>query len=135
GRGQVPERCGRRRVSQVVSRNVHSLKRSNRAFLSGSNPFLKRTHLRGEGWLVTHGASGAAEQSRYFRAGLRKTQDVVNEEQHILVFLVAEVLGNGKAGQGDAQGRTRWFVHLAVDEGDLALGEFGLPDDSRFRHV
>src|SRR5439155_24734168 len=97
------EGCGRRRVGQVVSRNVDSLKGRDRAFLGGGDSFLQRTHLGRKGRLVTNGASGAAEQGRHLGASLRKTEDVVDEEQHILVLLVAEIFCNGKAGKSHAQ--------------------------------
>ena len=56
------------------------------------------------------------EKRRHFRAGLREAEDVVDEEQHVLA-LVAEMLGDGEAGQADAGARARRLVHLAIDEG------------------
>ena len=134
GRVQVRERRGRRRVGQVVGRHVHRLEGSDRAFLGGGDAFLEGAHFGGERRLVTDGAGGAAEQRRHLGAGLRKPEDVVDEEQHILILLVAEVFGDGEAGQGHAQAGARRFVHLAVHQGDLGRAQVVLLDDPRFGH-
>ena len=48
-----------------------------------------------------------------------EAEDVVDEEQHVLAFVVAEVFGDGQSGQADA-GTGAWgLVHLSVDERDL----------------
>ena len=49
-------------------------------------------------------------------ARLREAEDVVDEEQDVLALFIAEVLGHGQAGQGDAeQTRAGGLVHLAED--------------------
>ena len=65
-------REGRRRcrVGQIVSRDVHGLKRRDRAFLGRGDAFLERAHFRGERRLVPDGAGGPAEQCGHFGAGL-----------------------------------------------------------------
>ena len=50
---------------------------------------------------------------------LGESEDVVDEEQHVLTLLVTEVLGDGETGQGDTGTGARGLVHLAVDKGDL----------------
>src|SRR3546814_8061431 len=47
----------------------------------------------------------------------------LDEEEHVLALLVAEIFGDGEAGEGDAGAGARRLVHLAIDEGDL--GAFG----------
>ena len=74
------------------------------------------------------------KQRRHFRAGLGETEDVVDEEQHILAFGVAEVFGNGEARQADARARARRLVHLAVDQRHLGARPVEL-DDARFDHL
>ena len=81
----------------------------------GGDALLQRAHVGGERRLVADGRRDAAEQRRHFRAGLREAEDVVDEEQHVLA-LVAEIFGDGEAGQADARPRPRRLVHLAVDE-------------------
>ena len=80
-------------------------------------------HLGGQGRLVADGRGHAPQERRDLRARLGEAEDVVDEEQHVLALLVAEVLGHGQAGQAHAQARARRLVHLAVDQG-------GLVDDS-----
>jgi peptide chain release factor 1 len=60
--------------------------------------------------------------------GLREPEDVVDEEQHVLAFLVAEVLGRGERGQRHAQARARRLRHLAEDQRRLL-------DDARLLHL
>ncbi len=67
------------------------------------------------------------EQRRDLRARLHEAEDVVDEQQHVLVLHVAEVLGHRQGGQGDAQAHPRRLVHLAVDQG-------GLLDDAGLAH-
>src|SRR3970282_1950428 len=57
-----------------------------------------------------------AEDPRPLRARLREAEDVIDEEQHVLSFLIAEVLRGGHSGEPDAQTRARRLGHLAEDE-------------------
>jgi peptide chain release factor 1 len=71
--------------------------------------------------LVTDGGGDTTEQGRHLRTSLSESENVVNEEQHILAFLVTEVLGNGEASKGDTGTGTRGLVHLTEDESDLGV--------------
>jgi len=66
---------------------------------------------------------------------LREPEDVVDEEQHVLVLLVAEVLGDREAGKRDAQAGARGLVHLTIDQGDLRRAQVLLVDDAGLRHL
>ena len=129
------ERRRRRRIGQVVGRDVHGLERRDRALLGGRDALLEHAHFRGERGLVADGARHAPEQRRDFRSGLREPEDVVDEEQHVLALLVAEVLGDGEARERHAQTGARRLVHLAVHQGDLRLAQVLLVDDARLRHL
>ncbi len=59
------------------------------------------------------------KQRRHFRPRLGEAEDVVDEEQHVLAFLVAEIFGDGEAREADALARARRLVHLAVDQRDF----------------
>ena len=121
GRVQVRERGGGRRVGQVVGGHVDGLHRGDRALLGGGDALLQRAHVGGERRLIAHCRRNAAQQRRHFRARLGEAEDVVDEEQHVLAFLVAEIFGLGEAGQADAGAGSRRLVHLAVHQGDLGL--------------
>ena len=97
---------------RVVGRHVDGLHRCDRALVGGGDALLQRAHVGGERRLITHRRRNAAEQRRHFRTGLGKTEDVVDEEQHVLA-LIAEIFGNGEARKADACARARRLVHLA----------------------
>ena len=121
GRGvEVRERRGRRRVGVVVGGDVDRLQRGDRVTTRRGDALLQLTHLVGEVGLVAHGGRHAAEQRGDLGAGLGEAEDVVDEEQHVLLLHVAEVLRHRQRRQGDAQARARRLVHLAEDEGGLA---------------
>ena len=77
------------------------------------------THVCGERGLVTDGRGDTTEEGGHFRTGLGEAEDVVDEEQDILAFLVTEVLCDGEACEGDTGAGTRGLVHLTKDQGDL----------------
>ena len=116
------------RVGQIVGRHVHRLHAGEGALFGGGDALLQRAHLGGEGGLIAHGAGHTAQQRRHFAARLGEAEDVVDEEKHVLVLLVAEVLGHGQAGQAHPHTGSRRLVHLAVDQG-------GLVDDPRLLHL
>ena len=116
------ERRGRRGVGQVVRRHINGLEGGDRTFLGRGDAFLQVAHFGGERRLVTDGARRAAEQRGHFGTGLRETENVVDEQQHVLVLFVAEIFGDGERGQRDAQTRAGRFVHLAVDQADSRTG-------------
>ena len=89
--------------------------------MGGGDALLQRAHVGGERRLITHRRGNTAEQRRHFRTCLRETEDVVDEEQHVLA-LIAEVLGDGETGEADAGAGARRLVHLAVHQ--RAFGAF-----------
>src|SRR3990172_13012576 len=115
GRIQVRARGRGRGVGEIVGRYVDSLYGRDRAGLGRGDAFLQNAHLVGERRLVAHGRGHAPEQRRDLGAGERVAVDVVYEQQHVAT-LVAEVLGDGEAGEAHAQAVARRLVHLAVDE-------------------
>ena len=116
---QVSEGVGGSRVGQVVRRHVNGLDGSDGTFVSRGDPLLETGHFLGEGRLVTHGGRRPAEQRGHFGSGLGETEDVIDEEQHVLVVLVAEMLGHGEGGERDAETGARRLVHLTVAKRNL----------------
>src|SRR2546425_104764 len=125
---EVREGRGGRRVGDVVRRHVDRLHRRDRALLRGRDALLQLAHLGAQRRLVADRRRHPAEQRRHFGPGLREPEDVVDEQQHVLAFLVAEVLGGGEAGEADAQSRAGRLGHLAKDER-------GLLEDARLLHL
>ena len=107
---------GRGRVGQVVCRHVDSLYGGDRALAGGSDTLLQSAHLGGQRGLVADGGGHTAQQSRDLRTGLGETEDVINEEQHVLMLDVTEILRHRQAGQGYTHTGSWRLVHLAVDQ-------------------
>ena len=89
---QVSEGGGGSRVSQIVSGHVDGLDGCDGTLLGGGNALLHHTHVDGQSGLVSDGGGNAAEEGRHLRTGLGETENVVNEEKHVLA-LATEVLG------------------------------------------
>lgn len=54
------------------------------------------------------------------RTSLCESEDVVDEEQHILTLLITEVLCYSQSSQSHSGTGTGGLVHLSVHQGDLA---------------
>src|SRR5262249_25499888 len=104
-RVEMGKRRGRRRVGQVVGRHVDRLHRGDRALLRAGDAFFQGSEIGRQGPLVADRRGDAAQERRDFRTGLGESEDVVDEEQDVLTFLVAEIFGEGKAGEADAGAR------------------------------
>jgi hypothetical protein len=112
------ERLG---VGVIVGGHVDGLDGGDGALVRGGDALLQFAHFGGEVGLVADGAGHAAEEGGNFRAGLGEAEDVVDEEEDVLAFLIAEILGDGEAGEADAQAGAGGLGHLAVNEGALGL--------------
>ena len=71
--------------------------------------------------MVSHRAWHTAQQSGDFRSRLRKSENVVDEEQSIGAFLIAKIFGHSQRGQGYAQPCPGWLGHLAVNQRCLGV--------------
>jgi peptide chain release factor 1 len=71
--------------------------------------------------LVTDGGGDTTKQSGHLRTGLSESENVVDEEQHILAFLVTEVLGDSETSKSHTCTCTRGLVHLTEDKGYLGV--------------
>merc|ERR1711878_85476 len=77
---------------------------------------------------------GYDRAERHLRASLGESEDVVDEEQHVLTLLVTEVLGDGQTSQGNTGTGARGLVHLSVHQGDLG-GLVLEGDDTTLNHL
>ena len=124
-----------RRVGQIVGRHVNRLHRGDRALLGRGDALLERAHVGAERRLVAHRRGNPAEQRRHLGTGLGEAEDVVDEQQHVLAFGVAEVLGDGQPRQADPGARAGRLVHLTVDQGDLGLAQILKVDHAGLDHL
>ena len=92
------------------------------------DPLLELAHLVGQRRLVAHRGRHPAEQRGHLGAGLGEPEDVVDEQQHVLLLHVAEVLRHRQRGQRDPQPGARRLVHLAEDQR-------GVVDDAGLGHL
>jgi len=121
-------------ICQVVSWDVDGLYGGDGALLGGGDPLLHTAHVSGQGWLVPHSRWNTTKQGGHLRTSLSESEDVVNKKQHILTFLVTEILGNGQSSEGDTGTGTWGLVHLSVDKGDLG-GLVLQGDDTSLNHL
>ena len=104
------------RVGVVVGGHIDGLEGSDGAATGGGDALLELAHLVCEGGLVADCGRHAAQEGGDFGAGLDKAEDVVYEQQHILVLDIAEILGDGHAGETDTEADAGGFIHLAEDQ-------------------
>jgi peptide chain release factor 1 len=119
-------------ISKIVSGDIDSLDGGNGTVLGGSNTFLHTTHISGKSGLVTDSGRNTTQKGRHLGTGLSETENVINEEKHILTFVITEVFSNGKTSKSDTSTGTRGLVHLTEDKSTLG---FTLKlDDTSFNH-
>ncbi|GMR43041.1 hypothetical protein PMAYCL1PPCAC_13236 [Pristionchus mayeri] len=131
---KMGEGGGRGGISKIVSRHVDSLDGGDGSLLGGGNTLLHATHVSGEGRLVSYGRGDTTEEGRHLRTGLGETEDVVDEEKHILTLLVTEVLGDREAGEAHTGTSSGRLVHLSVHEGHLGVVALQV-DDTSLNHL
>ena len=113
---QVRERGRRRRVGVVVGGHVDRLHRGDGVASGRGDPLLQLAHLVGQVGLVAHRRRHPTQQGGDLRTRLGEPEDVVDEQQHVLVLHIAEVLRHGQRRQRHPQPGARRLVHLAEDQ-------------------
>ena len=107
---------GHRRVGEVVGRHIDRLDRGDRGAGDRGDALLQRRHLGGQRRLVADARRQPAEQAGDLAARLHEAEHVVHQQQHVLVLLVAEILGDGERAERHPPARARRLVHLAVHQ-------------------
>ncbi len=103
-------------------------------FAGGGDALLQFAHFRGQVGLVADGGRHTAEERGDLRAGLCEAEDVVDEEQRVRAFDVAEIFGDGEGAEGHAEAGSGRLGHLAVDQGALGFGEVAGRDNAGLSH-
>mmetsp|Transcript_9612 Transcript_9612/g.12697 ORF Transcript_9612/g.12697 Transcript_9612/m.12697 type:complete len:372 (-) Transcript_9612:145-1260(-) len=136
---QVSKSGGGCRICKIISRHINSLHRGDGSLGGGGNTFLKSTHVCGKSGLVTDSGRNTSKKCGHLRTGLGETENVINKKQHILVFLITEVLGNGQTSKSDTGAGTWGLVHLTVHKSGLGTlaGTSGFVnlDDTTLNHL
>ena len=114
-RGEMRERVHRRRIGEVVRRHVHGLDRGDGAGVGVGDALLQPRQLGAHRGLIAEARRHLAHQARHLHAGLDEAKDVVDEQQHVAVLVVAEVLGHRQRRVPHAEPAARRLVHLAED--------------------
>ena len=65
---------------------------------------------------------------------MHETENVVDEEQDVQVFFVAEIFGDGEARQADAKTRAGRLGHLPVNQSGARLFRIARDDDAALGH-
>ena len=103
-------------ISKIISWYIDSLHGGNGTRLGGGNSLLEGTQIGGKSWLISYSRWDSTKESRHLRASLGEYEDVVDEEEHILVLLISEVLSDGKSGKTNSGSGTWWLIHLSVHQ-------------------
>ena len=74
-----------------------------------------RRQLGAHRGLIAQPRRHLAHQAGHLHAGLDEAKDVVDEQQHVAVLVVAEILGHRQRRMSDAEPAARRLVHLAED--------------------
>jgi peptide chain release factor 1 len=120
-------------IGKIISRYEHSLDGGNGSVSGGGNSFLEHTQIGGEGRLVTDSGRDTSEKGGHFGASLGESEDVIDEQEHILVLFISEVLSNGESSESDTGSSTWGLVHLSVHEGGLGTVTLDI-NDLGFNH-
>src|SRR6266849_180714 len=123
---------GRRGVRIIVSGNVNRLHRSNRSALRRSDALLQLADFGVEVRLVADGRRHAPEKCRYFGTRLHEAENVVDEEEHVQMLLIAKIFRDREAGETDAESCSRWFGHLTINQSGAGLFRIAGNHHARF---
>jgi peptide chain release factor 1 len=115
------ESGGGGRIGKIISWHIDGLYRGNGTSLGGGNSLLESTKIGGESGLVTYSGWDTTEKSGHFRASLGESEDVVDEQEHILVLFISEILSNSETSQTDTGSGTWGLIHLTVHKSGLRL--------------
>ncbi len=115
------------RVGEVVGGHVDGLHGGDGAGGRTANAVLDLGQLAAQGGLIAEARGQLAHQRRDFGAGLHKAEDVVDQQQHVLPCVVAEVFGHGQRGVAHAEAGAGRLIHLTKDE-------YGIVEDVGLQH-
>ena len=126
-RVQMRKGSSRSRVCQIIRRHIDRLYRCDGTILCRCDTLLQLSHFCRKGRLISNGTRHTSQQGAYFTTCLGKTEDIVDEQQHVLMVMITEVFRHRKTCQTNTHSGTRRFIHLSVNQ-------YGLIQDTAVLH-
>ena len=112
---QMRECMYRRRIREIVCRHIYGLDRGDGAGVGVGNALFQPRKLRPHRGLIAQPRGHLTHQAGYLHASLDKAENIIDEQQHIAVLVIAEILGHRQRGVPHAKATARWLVHLSED--------------------
>ena len=102
----------RRRVGQIVCRHINRLNGRYGSGVSVGDPFLQPRQFRAHGRLIAQTRRHLPHQAGYLHAGLDEAENIIDEQQHVAMLVVPEILGHCQRRIAHAEPAPRRLVHL-----------------------
>ena len=103
----------RRRIGEIVRRHIHRLDRRDGAGVGVGDALLQPRQLGAHRRLIAQARRHLPHQAGHLHAGLDETENVIDEQQHVAMLVVPEILGHRQRRMAHAEPAARRLVHLA----------------------
>ena len=103
-------------IGEIIGGHIDRLNGCDRRPRDGCDTFLQPCHFGRQCRLIAHARRQAAQQAGHLCPRLHKAKDVVHQQQHVLMFCIAEIFRYGQRSQGRAPACAWRFVHLAINQ-------------------
>jgi hypothetical protein len=105
----------RGRVGEIVRWHIDRLDGGDGAGIGVGDALLQPRQLRPHGRLIAQARGHLTHEPGDLHAGLDEAEDIVDQQQHVTLLVVAEILGHRQRRVADAKATARRLVHLAED--------------------
>ena len=114
-RREMRERVHRRRIGEIVRRHIHRLDGRDGAGVGVGDALLQPRQLGAHRRLIAQARRHLPHQAGHLHAGLDEAENIVDQQQHVAVLVVPEILGHRQRRVAHAEPAARRLVHLAED--------------------
>ncbi len=101
------------RIGEIVRRHIHRLNGGDRTRVGVGDALLQLRQFGAHGRLITQARRHLPHQTRHFHAGLDETENIIDQQQHIPMLVIAKILCHCQRCMADAETGAGRFVHLA----------------------
>ena len=84
----------RRRIGKIVRRHIHRLDRGDSAGIGVGDALLQLRQLGAHRGLIAQARRHLPHQAGYLHAGLDEPKDIIDQQQHVAMLVVPEILGH-----------------------------------------